>query len=160
MEEHMSDNKIPSIIAVAVTCAVAAYIAVILRFVSRHLLHAQFKADDWFIVAGLVRRRYLYQTPIANMLADIVHGLQHRIRAGHRLRRGKAFDTGQQSQISHLSKSLPSIRSWIMLFETVLIMVRVSWQLNACGVSPLSLSSFRFSSCTTASSHNAGSSAA
>ncbi|MCJ1407200.1 hypothetical protein MMC19_001271 [Ptychographa xylographoides] len=54
MEEHMSDNKIPSIIAVAVTCAVAAYIAVILRFVSRHLLHAQFKADDWFIVAGLI----------------------------------------------------------------------------------------------------------
>ena len=56
MQEHIGDDKSTSIIVANVLCVVAAYIAVILRFVSRRFVLAGLKADDWWIVAGLVKQ--------------------------------------------------------------------------------------------------------
>ena len=58
MEIHIGDNLRGPLIVAGTICLVAAYIAVAMRFVSRRLIRAEYKADDWFIVAGLVEPRF------------------------------------------------------------------------------------------------------
>ena len=55
MEEHAGDDKGPVAIVVNVVCLAVASFAVALRFTSRRVLRAGFRADDWSIVFGLVR---------------------------------------------------------------------------------------------------------
>ena len=54
-EKHISDDKIPNIIAANAICFPIACIAVLLRFVSRRMSKIKYEADDWLIIAGLVR---------------------------------------------------------------------------------------------------------
>lgn len=54
-EKHISDNKVPNIIATNAICFPIACTAVLLRFVSRRSSKIKYEADDWLIVAGLVR---------------------------------------------------------------------------------------------------------
>ncbi|CAD6569435.1 MAG: hypothetical protein ASARMPREDX12_002446 [Alectoria sarmentosa] len=54
MEAHIGDDKKASLNVASAICLVAAYVAVAMRFLSRRLIRAEYKADDWFIIAGLV----------------------------------------------------------------------------------------------------------
>ena len=54
-EMHISDNAAPSIIAANAICYSIACIAIALRFLSRRVAHIKYEADDWLVVAGLVR---------------------------------------------------------------------------------------------------------
>ena len=53
-EAHLSDSRVPNVIATIAICLPCAIGAVILRFVSRRLGRVPIKADDWWIVLGLV----------------------------------------------------------------------------------------------------------
>ena len=52
---HASDNRGPTLIAAYATCLSLAYIAVLLRFISRRKSQNPLMADEWMLVAGLVR---------------------------------------------------------------------------------------------------------
>ena len=54
MQKHIHDNKQPQIIVANIVCIILAYIGVALRLLSRYIVKAGYKADDWWIVAGLV----------------------------------------------------------------------------------------------------------
>ena len=54
MEDHISDNRIPEIVATNVTCMLIGLGAIILRFIARHLIRAERKTDDWLIVVAWV----------------------------------------------------------------------------------------------------------
>ena len=54
-EKHISDNEVPNIIATNAICFPIACTAVLLRFISRRMSKIKYEADDWLIVAGLVR---------------------------------------------------------------------------------------------------------
>ena len=54
---HSFDNKAPDIIAADVVCLTVAFIAVALRFQARRVARIRYEADDWLILAGLVRRK-------------------------------------------------------------------------------------------------------
>ncbi|CAF9922359.1 MAG: hypothetical protein ALECFALPRED_002066 [Alectoria fallacina] len=54
-EKHISDNKVPNIIATNAICFPIACTAIFLRFISRRMSKIKYEADDWLIVAGLVR---------------------------------------------------------------------------------------------------------
>ena len=56
MESHIDENRSGQIYATNVVCALAAYVAVLLRLIARSLTKARYGLDDWFIVAGLVSR--------------------------------------------------------------------------------------------------------
>lgn len=51
---HIHDSRVPEIVVSLAVCLPAAYIAVILRFISRRIGKVQLKADDWWLVAGLI----------------------------------------------------------------------------------------------------------
>ena len=53
-QEHKDENRASDMIIANVVMLSAAYIAVVLRFISRRLSHAELKADDWMIMLGLV----------------------------------------------------------------------------------------------------------
>lgn len=53
---HISDDKSANIIAANAVCFTIACIAVVLRFQARRMAMIQYQADDWLILAGLVRR--------------------------------------------------------------------------------------------------------
>lgn len=55
MEMHIGDNRKASLIVVSAICLTVAFLAVAMRFLSRRLLRAEYKADDWFVIAGLVQ---------------------------------------------------------------------------------------------------------
>ena len=57
MEAHIRENKIPSIVTANVICIIAAYLAVVLRFISRRFVQAKLGPDDWWIVGALVRMK-------------------------------------------------------------------------------------------------------
>lgn len=59
MESHVDDNRSGQIYATNVVCALAAYLAVLLRLIARDQTKARYGLDDWFIVAGLVCRNAL-----------------------------------------------------------------------------------------------------
>lgn len=54
---HASDNRGPSLITAYAICLSLAYLAVILRLISRRKSRNAFLADDWMVVAGLVSWR-------------------------------------------------------------------------------------------------------
>ena len=60
-EKHISDNKVPDIIATNAICFPIACTAVLLRFISRRMSKIKYEADDWLIIAGLVRISPLYR---------------------------------------------------------------------------------------------------
>lgn len=59
MKQHVEDDRRTEIIIANVICITVACIAVFARFYSRKIIRASLQADDWFIVAGLVRREQL-----------------------------------------------------------------------------------------------------
>lgn len=54
MEEHIDDNKIPSIVVANVVCGLAAYSAVGVRLYARRLSGVKLGRDDYCIMAALV----------------------------------------------------------------------------------------------------------
>ena len=54
MQSHIGDDRSRQIYATNVVCAVAAYVAVLLRLIARSLTKAKYGFDHWLIVAGLV----------------------------------------------------------------------------------------------------------
>ena len=79
-QAHVDDNAIPGIIAANVICIIGAWIAAALRLYSRRLVRAPLKADDWLIVASLVRKigseegmlLMSFSSPLLYMLSLIV----------------------------------------------------------------------------------------
>ena len=53
MKEHIHESLVPQIIAVNVACMVLALIAILLRIISRRIIGARMKTDDWTIIAAL-----------------------------------------------------------------------------------------------------------
>lgn len=53
-QSHINENKSAEIITACAICLTAAYLAVILRFVSRRLSKTSLEADDYTIIAALV----------------------------------------------------------------------------------------------------------
>ena len=54
MEEHIHDTQVPQIIAVNVLCMLIVLVAILLRIISRRMIPAPFKMDDWTIIAATV----------------------------------------------------------------------------------------------------------
>lgn len=54
-EMHISDDRGPNIIAANAICFTIACVAVVLRFLARRRAMVRYEADDWLILAGLVR---------------------------------------------------------------------------------------------------------
>lgn len=53
---HASDNRGSSLVAAYAVCLSLAYVATILRFISRRKSRLAYMADDWMLVVGLVRK--------------------------------------------------------------------------------------------------------
>ena len=53
--DHVDESKVNDILASLTSCLVIASTAVILRFISRRMVPTSIRADDWMIVAALVR---------------------------------------------------------------------------------------------------------
>lgn len=53
-ESHISDDRLPILLAVFILCLIISYAAVLLRFVSRRLGKNSLKTDDWMAFASLV----------------------------------------------------------------------------------------------------------
>lgn len=77
MEAHIKDNLKPAIIISNTICLTAAYIGVTMRFISRFLIQAGFKADDWLILAALVNQ--LGPGPPSWLLTSCTIGVVYRI---------------------------------------------------------------------------------
>lgn len=58
-EMHISDDMSLNIILANAICFTIACIAVVLRFQARRMGMIRYEADDWLILAGLVRRMIL-----------------------------------------------------------------------------------------------------
>lgn len=54
-QAHINENKSAEIITACAICLTAAYLAVVLRFVSRRISKTSLEADDYTIIAALVR---------------------------------------------------------------------------------------------------------
>ncbi len=54
LESHIDDNRSGQIYASNVVCALAAYLAVLLRLFARSMTKARYGLDDWLVVVGLV----------------------------------------------------------------------------------------------------------
>ena len=55
-EAHLGDDRRAAVIAPNVVFTIAAIVAVALRFESRRIAKTEIKADDWWILGGLVHR--------------------------------------------------------------------------------------------------------
>ena len=60
---HIHDSRIPEIVVSLALCLSAAYVAVVLRFISRRIAKIAWKADDWWLVVGLVSRHLRFGHP-------------------------------------------------------------------------------------------------
>ena len=79
-EEHVSDDKAPDIIAVNVICFSIACSAVFARFTARRIKNIAYGADDWLILAGLVRpHTNLFRRLLVSPIRD-VHGFRSKTR--------------------------------------------------------------------------------
>ena len=58
---HRKDDRRLLVVVPSVIFLVVAYLAVILRFISRRLAQAAFKRDDWWTAGSLVRTVYQVQ---------------------------------------------------------------------------------------------------
>lgn len=54
-QEHVSENRVAALIAANAACLSLAFIFVGLRFQARRLRQTNDEADDWLVIAGLVR---------------------------------------------------------------------------------------------------------
>ena len=91
MEVHKSDDLRRAVITADILCVVAAYTGVIMRMISRRLVRAGYKADDWLILGGLVNYPVpAYQTVRLILTLGDVHRLYHCRVFSHSLGRGKA----------------------------------------------------------------------
>jgi len=54
-KDHIDDTRVTSLIVANVVCLALAFVFVGLRFLSRWMKRIKCEADDWLIVAGLVR---------------------------------------------------------------------------------------------------------
>ncbi len=54
-QEHISENRVAALIAANAACLSLAFIFVGLRFQARRMRQTKYEADDWLVVAGLVR---------------------------------------------------------------------------------------------------------
>ena len=54
MERHIDESKVPMMIIVSAVCLPAAYIFVVLRFVSRHVGLVKLNLSDWLTLVALV----------------------------------------------------------------------------------------------------------
>ena len=70
-EEHINDNKKPSLIAASAICLSAAYIAVSLRLVSRYVARNALGADDYTILIAL----FFTSIFVITVLIDVSYGL-------------------------------------------------------------------------------------
>ena len=55
--DHVHESRFQAIASSQIACLIIAFIAIILRFVSRRLSKTPIKADDWMIVVALVSIR-------------------------------------------------------------------------------------------------------
>ena len=53
--DHVDGSRVNDVLSTLISCLVIATIAVILRFISRSMVMTGIKADDWMVVAALVR---------------------------------------------------------------------------------------------------------
>ncbi len=53
--EHVEESRVNDVLSSLISCLVIATVAVILRFISRRMVKTGVKADDWMIIAALVR---------------------------------------------------------------------------------------------------------
>ena len=72
---HISDNMVPNIIAANVVCFTIACIAVVLRFQARRILKIRYEADDWLILAGLVRHIF-FLAPHFNLILPCMSSVE------------------------------------------------------------------------------------
>ena len=54
MESHIDDNRSGQVYATNVVCALAAYLAILLRLFARSMTKARYGLDDWLVVVSLV----------------------------------------------------------------------------------------------------------
>ena len=69
---HIHDSRLPEIIVSLAVCLPAANIAVILRFISRRVGRIPWKADDWWLVVGLVSLYLHFEFPWTEKAAKTV----------------------------------------------------------------------------------------
>lgn len=98
MQSHIGDNRSGQIYATNVVCALAAYIAVLLRLIARSLTTAKYGRDDWLIAAGLVRMSLLQLRLITESSPDPIHWLYYLKQPHHSLWHGKTYYTGYQRE--------------------------------------------------------------
>ena len=55
--DHVNESRASELVTSQIACLIIAVVAVVLRFISRRMLKTALKADDWMIVAALVRER-------------------------------------------------------------------------------------------------------
>ena len=53
MKEHRKDSLVPQILAINILCMAIAFTAIWLRIISRHMIRAPLKMDDWTIIAAM-----------------------------------------------------------------------------------------------------------
>ena len=73
-----SETEVPRLIGAFVACLVIAYLAVILRLISRRLNKTDLKADDWLLVTSLVSSMLLLKYPADKVLGQGLHHCVHR----------------------------------------------------------------------------------
>ena len=62
---HIHDSRVPELVVSMALCLPAAYLAICLRFLSRRVGKVPSKADDWWLVVGLVSRHPFSELPWA-----------------------------------------------------------------------------------------------
>ena len=70
-EEHLADNRKPSLIIASAICLSTAYIAVFLRFVSRRVARNSLGADDYTVLVAL----FFTSVFVVVVLIDVHYGL-------------------------------------------------------------------------------------
>ena len=60
--DHVDESRVNDVLSTLISCLVIATIAVILRFILRSMVTTGIKADDWMVVAALVRIYYRFVT--------------------------------------------------------------------------------------------------
>ena len=58
---HIRDSRVPGLVVSLALCLLAAYVAVVLRFISRQIGKTAWKADDWWLIVGLVSRHLRFE---------------------------------------------------------------------------------------------------
>ena len=65
MKAHINQSLQPNLIASTAICVTAAYIAIVLRFVSRSIGRVEFGKDDFFVIIAMVCSTLLFEKSIS-----------------------------------------------------------------------------------------------